>query len=71
MARPKKEKSLLEKALAKEDFELSQYTLQEIKEVMTQLVELQAVRIRKTEIIKLQDVVLRASEKIREILEEN
>ncbi|MCI9607736.1 MAG: hypothetical protein HFJ94_06145 [Muribaculaceae bacterium] len=71
MARPKKEKSLIDKALAKEEFDLSLYTLQEIKETMKQLVELQATRIRKTEILKLQEVVLRASEKIKELLEED
>lgn len=68
MARMKKEKSLLEKALAKEDVDLSRYTLTEIKDTLTKLVEAQESRIRKAEVVKLLDVVAKATEKIREVV---
>ena len=63
MARMKKEKSLLEKALAKEEVDLSRYTLTEIKDTLTKLVEAQESRIRKAEVVKLLDVVAKATEK--------
>ncbi len=68
MARMKKEKSLLEKALAKEEVDLSRYTLTEIKDTLTKLVEAQESRIRKVEVVKLLDVVAKATEKIREVV---
>ncbi len=68
MARKKKEKSLLEKALAKEEVDLSRYTLTEIKDTLTKLVEAQESRIRKAEVVKLLDVVAKATEKIREVV---
>jgi|GEM_PF-1343149 hypothetical protein len=68
MARMKKEKSLLEKALAKEEVDLSRYTLTEIKDTLTKLVEAQESRIRKAEVVKLLDVVAKATEKIREVV---
>ena len=68
MARMKKEKSLLEKALAKEEVDLSGYTLTEIKDTLTKLVEAQESRIRKAEVVKLLDVVAKATEKIREVV---
>ena len=68
MARMKKEKSLLEKALAKEEVDLSRYTLTEIKDTLTKLVEAQESRIRKAEVVKLLDVVEKATEKIREVV---
>ncbi len=64
----KKEKSLLEKALAKEEVDLSRYTLTEIKDTLTKLVEAQEARIRKAEVVKLLDVVAKATEKIREVV---
>ncbi|ROT07542.1 hypothetical protein EEL49_07265 [Muribaculaceae bacterium Isolate-104 (HZI)] len=64
----KKEKSLLEKALAKEEVDLSRYTLTEIKDTLTKLVEAQESRIRKAEVVKLLDVVAKATEKIREVV---
>ncbi|MDE6264798.1 MAG: hypothetical protein K2M11_06590 [Paramuribaculum sp.] len=69
MARPKKEKSLLEKALAKEEIDYSKYSMHEIKTVIEELVKMQSARVHKAEIIKLQNVVITASEKIKEILE--
>ncbi len=69
MARPKKEKSLLEKALAKEEIDYSKYSMQEIKTVIEELVKMQGARVHKAEIIKLQNVVITASEKIKEILD--
>ena len=69
MARPKKEKSLLEKALAKEEIDYSKYSMNEIKTVIEELVKMQGARVHKAEIIKLQNVVITASEKIKEILE--
>lgn len=69
MARPKKEKSLLEKALAKEEIDYSKYSMHEIKTVIEELVKMQGARVHKAEIIKLQNVVITASEKIKEILE--
>ncbi len=68
MARMKKEKSLLEKALAKEEVDLSRYTLTEIKDTLTKLDEAQESRIRKAEVVKLLDVVAKATEKIREVV---
>lgn len=69
MARPKKEKSLLEKVLAKEEIDYSKYSMHEIKTVIEELVKMQGARVHKAEIIKLQNVVITASEKIKEILE--
>lgn len=69
MARPKKEKSLLEKALAKEEIDYSKYSMHEIKSVIEELVRMQGARVHKAEILKLQNVVITASEKIKEILD--
>ena len=69
MARTKKERPLIERVLDKEDLDYTQLSLQEIKTLIDDLVEMQRNRIRKAEILKLQDIVIKASEKIKEILE--
>lgn len=69
MARQKKEKSLLERVIAREEVDLTQFSIQEIHKLVRDLVELQENRIRKDEILKLQGIVIKASEKIKEILE--
>lgn len=68
MARLKKEKPLLQRVLNKENVEFEQLSLQEIRKLINDLVELQENRIRKEEILKLQNIVIKASEKIKEIL---
>ena len=69
MARTKKERPLIERGLDKEDLDYTQLSLQEIKTLIDDLVEMQRNRIRKAEILKLQDIVIKASEMIKEILE--
>ena len=68
MARQKKEKSLVERVLAKEEVDFNALAMHEIKQLVADLVELQENRIRKEEILKLQNIVIKASEKIKDIL---
>lgn len=68
LLRKEKEKSLLERVLAKEEVDLNRFSMNEIKKVIDDLVELQVNRVRRDEILKLQEVIDKASAKIREIL---
>lgn len=65
----KKEKSLLDRALAKEEINLAEYSLEEVKKVIEDLVELQLNKIHREEIIRLQDAMIMASEKVKKILQ--
>lgn len=65
----KKERTLLDRVLDREEIDFTQFTMQEIKQVISDLVDMQHNRIRKVEILKLQDIVIKASEKIKDILE--
>ncbi len=68
MARPKKEKSLVERVLAKEEVDFNALSMHEIKQLISDLVELHENRIRKEEILKLENIVIKASQKIKDIL---
>ncbi len=68
LLRKEKEKSLLERVLAREEVDLNRFSMNEIKKVIDDLVELQVNRVRRDEILKLQEVIDKASAKIREIL---
>ena len=65
----KKEKSLLERALAKEEINLAEFSAGEVKKVIEDLVELQLNKIHREEIIRLQDAMIMASEKVKKILQ--
>ena len=64
----KKEKTLLQRVLDREEVDLTHYTMHEIKNLVHDLVELQTDKVRAEEVIKLLGVVDAATAKIREII---
>ena len=64
----KKEKTLLQRVLDREEVDLTHYTMHEIKKLVHDLVELQTDKVRAEEVIKLLGVVDAATAKIREII---
>lgn len=64
----KKSRSLFERVLAREEVNLTEYSIKEIEEVIKQLVELRIDRVRSEEAIKLLDAIQVAVEKTRSIL---
>lgn len=65
----KKDRSLFDRVLAREEVNLTEYTIKEIEEVIKQLVELRIDRVRSEEAIKLLDAIQVAVEKTRSILQ--
>lgn len=57
---------MLERALAKEEINLAEYSLEEVKKVIEDLVELQLNKIHREEIIR---PMIMASEKVKKILQ--
>lgn len=55
--------------MAKEEINLAEYSLEEVKKVIEDLVELQLNKIHREEIIRLQDAMIMASEKVKKILQ--
>lgn len=68
MFKDKKEKPLLQRVLEREEVDLTHYTMHEIEQLVHDLVELQADRLRAEEITKLLGVVDAATAKIREVV---
>ncbi len=68
MFKDKKEKPLLQRVLEREEVDLTHYTMHEIEQLVHDLVELQADKLRAEEITKLLGVVDAATAKIREVV---
>lgn len=68
MFKDKKEKPLLQRVLDREEVDLTHYTMHEIEQLVRDLVELQADKLRAEEITKLLGVVDAATAKIREVV---
>lgn len=68
MFKDKKEKPLLQRMLEREEVDLTHYTMHEIEQLVHDLVELQADKLRAEEITKLLGVVDAATAKIREVV---
>lgn len=68
MFKDKKEKPLLQRVLDREEVDLTHYTMHEIEQLVHDLVELQADKLRAEEITKLLGVVDAATAKIREVV---
>lgn len=71
MARIKKERTLLERVLDREDVDFTRCTMLEIKQVINQLVDMNRNGIRKIEILKIQDLLNKANEQVESILNKN
>ena len=68
MFKDKKEKPLLQRVIEREEVDLTHYTMHEIEQLVHDLVELQADKLRAEEITKLLGVVDAATAKIREVV---
>lgn len=64
----KEKRSLLDRIMAREEVNLTEFTIKEIEEVIKQLVELRVDRVRTDEALRLLDAVAIAVGKVREIL---
>lgn len=71
MSREKKEKTLMERIIAKEKVDLTRFTIKEIEEVIYELAQYKIDAIRREEIEKLNGVVLKAAGKIAELVKKN
>lgn len=68
MFKDKKEKPLIQRVLEREEVDLTHYTMHEIEQLVHDLVERQADKLRAEEITKLLGVVDAATAKIREVV---
>lgn len=64
----KEEPTLLQRVLQREKVDLAHYTMHEIEQLVSDLVDLQLDRVRAEEVTKLVGVIDAASAKIREIV---
>lgn len=71
MSKKEEKKSLLERVLAREEVNLTEYTIREIEQVIKELVELRLERVRTDEALRLLDAIALAVNKVRSVLREN
>lgn len=68
MFKDKKEKTLIERVLAHEKVDFARHSMHEIEQLVADLVELQANKVRAEDVSKLVGVIDAATVKIREII---
>ncbi len=62
---------MLERVLAREEVNFTEYTIKEIEQVIKELVELRLERVRSEEALRLLDAIALAVDKVRSVLREN
>ncbi len=71
MSKKESKKGLLERVLAREEVNFTEYTIKEIEQVIKELVELRLERVRSEEALRLLDAIALAVDKVRSVLREN
>lgn len=59
---------MLERVLAREEVNFTEYTIKEIEQVIKELVELRLERVRSEEALRLLDAIALAVDKVRSVL---
>lgn len=68
MSKKESKKGLLERVLAREEVNFTEYTIKEIEQVIKELVELRLERVRSEEALRLLDAIALAVDKVRSVL---